>query len=205
MAPWRSCTAPVSGWLHYADHGVAPMCRSSTRAGGQFLVSLDKWSGGQGRLIPADAGNTGLSADVCRVRAVHPRGRGEHPRATANAVNAAGSSPRTRGTRVAQLLDHGGERFIPADAGNTPPCRRSSPAASVHPRGRGEHSEQRAAKHGNYGSSPRTRGTLHAANREVLERRFIPADAGNTLPDAHGVLILTVHPRGRGEHWRGSS
>ena len=49
MAQWRSCTAPVSGWLHYADHGVAPMCRS--RAGALH-------PSGARRFIPAGVGNT---------------------------------------------------------------------------------------------------------------------------------------------------
>ena len=49
MAPWRPCRAPVSGWLHYADHGVAPMCRS--RAGALH-------PSGARRFIPAGVGNT---------------------------------------------------------------------------------------------------------------------------------------------------
>ena len=49
MAQWRSCTAPVSGWLHYADHGVAPMCRSQAGA---------SHPSGARRFIPAGVGNT---------------------------------------------------------------------------------------------------------------------------------------------------
>ena len=52
---------------------------------------------------------------------VHPRTRGEHLTAYAQALNLTGSSPHTRGTQRHGELVGGRHRFIPAHAGNTPP------------------------------------------------------------------------------------
>ncbi len=125
----------------------------------------------------------GRGQDYARgVRAVHPRGRGEHARR--------------------QVLLASRDRFIPAGAGNTTGggvplligASGSSPRArgtrcvllrsdrkAVHPRGRGEHAICRI--------------------QLVPERRFIPAGAGNTRASPHrSPGALSVHPRGRGEH-----
>ena len=51
----------------------------------------------------------------------------------------------------------------------------------------------------NNGSSPLARGTLRAQRYAVRIRRFIPACAGNSLPDMKVVPPLSVHPRLRGE------
>ena len=91
------------------------------------------------RFIPARAGNTGGLADVARLRAVHPRSRGEHFLDQINAHKAIGSSPLARGTLAGEADDRRLDRFIPARAGNTGTCRRPNVPISVHPRSRGEH------------------------------------------------------------------
>ena len=50
------------------------------------------------------------------------------------------------------------------------------------------------------GSSPRVRGTLATAGADRMQRRFIPACAGNTNDPAGICSALTVHPRVCGEH-----
>ncbi len=70
----------------------------------------------------------------------------------------------------------------------------------VHPRGRGEHSRQSVTISGPVGSSPRARGTPNICCSSITHPRFIPAGAGNTLPDPEQERIRPVHPRGRGEH-----
>ena len=95
-------------------------------------------------IIPADAGNT--------LRIVrnpfgdwdHPRGCGEHIVFVVFRHGPSGSSPRMRGTQVAnvELLDNA--RIIPADAGNTLEQTRTLPRIQDHPRGCGEHAVRRA-------------------------------------------------------------
>ena len=50
------------------------------------------------------------------------------------------------------------------------------------------------------GSSPRLRGTHFVPPREWVERRFIPAPAGNTGGGGVKSRLAPVHPRACGEH-----
>ena len=72
-----------------------------------------------GRFIPADAGNRGLTGLGVVTLPVHPRGRGEQAAYVVLHDLHDGSSPRTRGTDHAGVLEAAASRFIPADAGNS--------------------------------------------------------------------------------------
>ena len=50
------------------------------------------------------------------------------------------------------------------------------------------------------GSSPRVRGTLPIKSCLAIQRRFIPAGAGNTNDSLKLQTETPVHPRGCGEH-----
>ena len=93
----------------------------------------------QGRIIPADAGNTNADGMALNPKRDHPRGCGEHSAPTVFAQSAIGSSPRMRGTLFELVVEALALGIIPADAGNTcpapPRCRR----IRDHPRGCGEH------------------------------------------------------------------
>ena len=80
------------------------------------------------RLIPARAGNTRPHVHGRRLRAAHPRSRGEHIHLPGFLGFASGSSPLARGTHVLARRRNRGYRLIPARAGNT--------AAERHPRRR---------------------------------------------------------------------
>ena len=71
------------------------------------------------RIIPADAGNTGVHSLRACVRRDHPRGCGEHKYVFPVLAVSGGSSPRMRGTQIYKLLPYFIFRIIPADAGNT--------------------------------------------------------------------------------------
>ncbi len=110
-----------------------------------------------------------------------------------------GSSPRTRGTAWAYGNSQNRTRFIPADAGNRAAQTHDTDSRAVHPRGRGEQQTRASILSGDFGSSPRTRGTVFGIVTAIRQLRFIPADAGNRRSMPGAVRNPTVHPRGRGE------
>ena len=70
----------------------------------------------------------------------------------------------------------------------------------VHPRTRGEHNIAIIRNGPNLGSSPHSRGTSFLPGDRAVDRRFIPALAGN-IPSTPGrTCTWSVHPRTRGEH-----
>ena len=111
-----------------------------------------------------------------------------------------GSSPRARGTQEGTMAIDPTVRFIPAGAGNTLSGVDVDRCNAVHPRGRGEHASSAACSAASVGSSPRARGTLDLAPLWPVSERFIPAGAGNTVLILMELVMVTVHPRGRGEH-----
>ena len=88
-----------------------------------------------------------------------PAGAREHRCAPAVLHSRIGSSPRARGTQFRDKYRQHVARFIPAGAGNTRSKFLRTCAASVHPRGRGEHDWRGAVRAIDIGSSPRARGT----------------------------------------------
>ena len=153
-----------------------------------------------GRFIPARAGNTGAHDGAASPSPVHPRSRGEHRDCSILLGDGGGSSPLARGTLPRRARRRRTPRFIPARAGNTrPPCSRPG-APPVHPRSRGEHPDSGRRRRAPTGSSPLARGTREAPAGPRLERRFIPARAGNTARTSAAPRRPSVHPRSRGEH-----
>ena len=126
--------------------------------------------------------------------------RGGHELIARAVVGNRGSSPRARGTQVRRAPGGGGDRFIPASAGNTGKPMSALPEVAVHPRERGEHHDRSADGREDAGSSPRARGTRPVGALDIANFRFIPASAGNTRNGNTGRYEASVHPRERGEH-----
>ena len=188
---WRGEHPASAGWsLRYV--GSSPLAR------GTHVEQVNDLA--KRRFIPAGAGNTERPLRLLSWMAVHPRWRGEHAPFVAHSVSVAGSSPLARGTHRLQHAQRRHARFIPAGAGNTPPCWIGSGACSVHPRWRGEHCGGAVLICAHYGSSPLARGTRDYAGALCCQGRFIPAGAGNTADPAAGREGASVHPRWRGEH-----
>ena len=111
-----------------------------------------------------------------------------------------GSSPHMRGTLLELERRFGGERFIPAHAGNTRGRRGRCSRSAVHPRTCGEHSVDSIGNGWRTGSSPHMRGTPGRLSGPLRGARFIPAHAGNTSGTCDEDSAATVHPRTCGEH-----
>ena len=178
----------------FTPFGSSPRSRGTQFRG--FLSSCPR------RFIPALAGNTLAALQRFPSRPVHPRARGEHQGQLLFGHHQAGSSPRSRGTRRHDHSRGGALRFIPALAGNTFLRIVQSGLRGVHPRARGEHLPDFCSNENESGSSPRSRGTRHDAERTAVVARFIPALAGNTPRPIATPPGWTVHPRARGEHLR---
>ena len=154
--------------------GSSPLTRGK-RSGSSSRVST---SG----LIPAHAGKTTTRVIATFSGWAHPRSRGENPGAEHWAGAAPGSSPLTRGKHRRRRPHSAARGLIPAHAGKTTRTPTISPISRAHPRSRGENVRRSGNRVTSVGSSPLTRGKLHARFFEGLYRRLIPAHAGKTGP-----------------------
>ncbi len=154
------------------------------------------------RFIPAGAGNTlPLSALLAR-NTVYPRWRGEHRSSHYFPFFFDGLSPLARGTLRIAHADNRARRFIPAGAGNTSTLSITTDREPVYPRWRGEHPNGSALSYPQIGLSPLARGTQSDAIDALIDARFIPAGAGNTISVMLKDIAGSVYPRWRGEHWQ---
>ena len=174
--------------------GSSPLTR------GKPLLPLDPC--GASRLIPAHAGKTiGGSLSPLPMTA-HPRSRGENLSPSSWSHCRRGSSPLTRGKRIAKIAKRALGRLIPAHAGKTISSSRMYQNDAAHPRSRGENGDALIAAVNPTGSSPLTRGKLIAYTHALRQVRLIPAHAGKTRTDQSIVLVHSAHPRSRGENLR---
>ena len=152
------------------------------------------------RFIPTGVGNTISYQRIIVVSPVHPHGRGEHEPVVVTATRTIGSSPRAWGTQLDALQTVGGDRFIPTGVGNTTARGLHPVRFSVHPHGRGEHTDDEDSRDIYCGSSPRAWGTQLYRMTVGAATRFIPTGVGNTESPAVASCANPVHPHGRGEH-----
>ena len=132
------------------------------------------------RFIPAHAGNRLLQRLPPELSAVHPRACGEQWLMAPNLSLISGSSPRMRGTDSRTGLFACLVRFIPAHAGNSSTGTGTPSSRPVHPRACGEQDSHGFGAPAATGSSPRMRGTEVRPCASHVQRRFIPAHAGNS-------------------------
>ena len=135
---------------------------------------------------------------------VHPRIRGEYIVNAESNPDDVGSPPHTRGIHHAGAYPGGSQRFTPAYAGNTVILRLLRLLRWVHPRIRGEYESRLHRLDLFPGSPPHTRGIPGINRSASLPYRFTPAYAGNTMRPDGLPLRRKVHPRIRGEYFRGA-
>ena len=151
-------------------------------------------------LIPAHAGKTSSAPRLGVSPRAHPRSRGENPRSSNPTKARPGSSPLTRGKRLARLPQSIIQGLIPAHAGKTRRRIRGRYPHPAHPRSRGENSNPLSFIVRSMGSSPLTRGKHHGERRGRRRWGLIPAHAGKTRAYLPVVGHCKAHPRSRGEN-----
>ena len=134
----------------------------------------------------------------------YPRGCEEHSISATEKATDPGSSPRMRGTLWAVTFYCKCMAIIPADAGSTIRPMVVAPYTEDHPRGCGEHSGVTLDVTVEGGSSPRMRGAHLQQCSDGRKARIIPADAGSTACTWAWTPVPRDHPRGCGEHLKGS-
>ncbi len=152
------------------------------------------------RLIPAHAGSTNTKQSHQNSTPAHPRSRGEHGMYGFERFGWTGSSPLTRGARVADTPAHLDIGLIPAHAGSTRDLYRNDRSERAHPRSRGEHGSSMRDELRQGGSSPLTRGARDHVQHALRCVRLIPAHAGSTEDVEVNHGSSEAHPRSRGEH-----
>ena len=132
------------------------------------------------RIIPADAGSTGVDKSRSPSQEDHPRRCGEHHPYYMIKAYQWGSSPQMRGARCPAPLR----------------CHR----IRDHPRRCGEHDGGGRYIRFAEGSSPQMRGALSHYPIVGGNHRIIPADAGSTQNHIRKDYPCKDHPRRCGEH-----
>ncbi len=156
--------------------GLSPLARGTRQSGSVKRTEC--------RFIPAGAGNTFFGRSDKSARPVYPRWRGEHTFPSAHVEVFVGLSPLARGTPWSKVNIYSGSRFIPAGAGNTSGSANDSSGLAVYPRWRGEHAQPFQPAVTDLGLSPLARGTQMETISHTENNRFIPAGAGNTVPQS---------------------
>mgnify|MGYP000883117045 CR=1 FL=1 len=151
-------------------------------------------------LIPAHAGKTRFGPPPWPHGRAHPRSRGENASARRSkpstegsspltrgkriavprASNLSGSSPLTRGKRPQARAPPGSPGLIPAHAGKTGASLAAALTLGAHPRSRGENQQER--------------------ERWRVPAGLIPAHAGKTSRRPRRTSSSGAHPRSRGEN-----
>ena len=117
-----------------------------------------------------------------------------------HAAAGAGSSPLTRGKRVAVGGLGNASGLIPAHAGKTRADTADPEVGRAHPRSRGENAGTPVLPPTTQGSSPLTRGKPTTARWQGTHPGLIPAHAGKTPDRLVPALLARAHPRSRGEN-----
>ena len=180
--PWAGHPR-VGGEQRRGLHVVGHHTGSSPR--GRGTEGPRQAAGRLGRVIPAWAGNRPSRVSRSRTSTGHPRVGGEQ-------------APR-------QHLPRQRQRVIPAWAGNRGAVRTMVKLRPGHPRVGGEQSVSKPVSFSQSGSSPRGRGTDDRRELNVMERRVIPAWAGNRHAAHPRERGHAGHPRVGGEQARKSS
>ncbi len=132
------------------------------------------------RIIPAHAGQTLPTRGRFKSGPDHPRACGANPLTVCEPAFVSGSSPRMRGKPWCWHRFRSFSRIIPAHAGQTGISCIPPSTITDHPRACGANTHRGTIPRTFRGSSPRMRGKPGCGGSIWLQRRIIPAHAGQT-------------------------
>ena len=162
--------AECVGMVQTLRRGLSPRVRGSRVRGDGPDVAEGS--------IPACAGKPPSRCPTPHPAWVYPRVCGEATVVELENSTDSGLSPRVRGSRVAEWIDHSNRGSIPACAGKPRDSRRRSTELRVYPRVCGEACSVLVGGSVGSGLSPRVRGSRRIDYAERIGRGSIPACAG---------------------------
>ncbi len=151
------------------------------------------------RFTPACVGTMIVWGMRSRIAAVHPRVRGDDPRAHRAVRAGRGSPPRAWGRSVRSALGTSFGRFTPACVGTIACLSIGTQRFTVHPRVRGDDCVNHRRSFHRFGSPPRAWGRLCLLIHRRVLRRFTPACVGTMQSIDTRCTHPPVHPRVRGD------
>ena len=169
------------------SRGLSPRGRGKLLAQGGGVVHR--------RSIPAWAGETVGVVDIQIITEVYPRVGGGNELEKVNGRIGGGLSPRGRGKLHHIVGQIGGDRSIPAWAGETFSAAPSGCGGRVYPRVGGGNHSRRCPSWRRGGLSPRGRGKQLEDGDERQLTGSIPAWAGETTPSTSTLVQEAVYPR----------
>ena len=167
--------------------GLSPPVRGS--------LFSPSWGQFRPRSIPARAGEPSPPAPPSCSQRVYPRPCGGADRARSVRASARGLSPPVRGSRHRAPGPTRPARSIPARAGEPYPTIAGSIQSRVYPRPCGGAPWTTRARRSPYGLSPPVRGSRLHAVLKLVERRSIPARAGEPAFLMPPIVLHPVYPR----------
>ena len=173
--------------LYQSNYGLSPRVR------GNLGVGFGRQ--GEGRSIPACAGEPFHRRPALLIGEVYPRVCGGTPPVAFDLYVPSGLSPRVRGNQQRGVNLPAERRSIPACAGEPMPGGGPAACARVYPRVCGGTVLPKARKTSRRGLSPRVRGNHGAAACRTRRRRSIPACAGEPDTRRMSTPKRRVYPR----------
>ena len=178
-SPWNRAHPRACGENDDTGGETRVVPGSSPRVRGKLARLLV--AGGEGRLIPARAGKTGISGPAWSSPWAHPRACGENKSRSLAGLMMRGSSPRVRGKHHPRRRRSRRDRLIPARAGKTWRVLTGTWLLQAHPRACGENVRGFRPAGAGVGSSPRVRGKRRRRGLRIVLGGLIPARAGKTI------------------------
>ena len=152
------------------------------------------------RFTPTGVGTMSIFNPFVGVLAVHPHGRGDNLGLATKDGSSVGSPPRAWGQSRQVERAGGRRRFTPTGVGTIRARVPSRIYSAVHPHGRGDNRATLSLSLVRNGSPPRAWGQSMCVTTSITGRRFTPTGVGTMSGVALEIIVLAVHPHGRGDN-----